>query len=72
MGIKQSIPFQRNYRQDSSCPFYGWQARFEGSDDSIASWMPEGVSRTDKVTWVSKKMAGTELTIRIAPWSYNV
>jgi hypothetical protein len=64
-GIKQGVPFQLNYQTGGNYPFYGWQARLEGSEDLIASWTPEGASGADKITWVPRNITGTEVQVTI-------
>jgi hypothetical protein len=64
-GIKQGAPFQLNYQANGNYPFYGWQARLEGSEDLAASWTPEGAFGMDKVTWVSGNITGTEVQVTI-------
>ncbi|MDR2607349.1 MAG: hypothetical protein LBC57_03070, partial [Treponema sp.] len=64
-GVKRGIPFQLNYQSNGNYPFYGWQARLEGSDDLIATWTPEGASGADKVSWVPRNIDGTEVQVTI-------
>ncbi|MDR0624309.1 MAG: hypothetical protein LBG10_07745 [Treponema sp.] len=55
-GIKQGVPFQLNYQVNSSYPYYGWQARLEGSgggspyilpfNDPGRSFKPQGIFDT--------------------------
>jgi hypothetical protein len=63
--IKQGFPFSVSYAANSAYPFSGWQAKFEGETQLLASWTADGASGGDKVVFAPANITGTEVKVTI-------
>jgi hypothetical protein len=66
-GVKQGFSFSAAYLPAGAYPFKGWQARYEGETELLASWTGEGASGDDPVpvVFVSQNSSGTEMKITV-------
>jgi hypothetical protein len=62
-AVKLGYSFFVNYVPKNEYPFRGWQAKLEGSAALLASWTATGHSGADKIEFVPRNEAGTEVEI---------
>jgi hypothetical protein len=62
-AVKLGYSFSVNYVPKSEYPFRGWQAQLEGSSALLASWTKTAQSGAEKIEFVPRNEAGTEVDI---------